>query len=229
VLDNVDIDRATRSASETTVARLVAISTLAVRCRSAVERDGYTREVQLIPEPEAPARLALVLLRLLNALAAAGVPYSEAWRLVAKCALDSMPAIRRAVLEDLMEHRLGTTTPEGAVRLAYPTNTVRRGLEDLAAHGIVQRESGGAGRPDMWLPTAWAIERWDLTRNVGTPMATVPEMSEDMHTKHENGAETPSISPPLRIGGDISGTPPAPLWDEELAERATDDDGEMPA
>ncbi len=106
------------------------ISTLAVRCRSAVERDSYSREVLLIPEAEAPARLALVLLRLLNALLAIGCDKVTAWELVAKAALDSMPAVRRVVLEDLMAQEAASTTSVLAERVRYPTTTARRALED---------------------------------------------------------------------------------------------------
>ena len=42
------------------IARLSDFTTLA---RSAVERDGYSREVELVPDPEMPARLALTLRR----------------------------------------------------------------------------------------------------------------------------------------------------------------------
>ena len=57
--------------------RLVSLATLVVRCRSAVERDGYSREVELIPEPEAPTRLAVVLERLLAGMDVIGVERSE--------------------------------------------------------------------------------------------------------------------------------------------------------
>src|SRR5262249_22743054 len=55
------------------IRRLVSLSTLAVRCRSSVERDGYSREIELIPEPEAPTRLIVVLKRLLAGLDAIGI------------------------------------------------------------------------------------------------------------------------------------------------------------
>jgi hypothetical protein len=38
--------------------RMIHLATPAVRSRSAVERESYTHEIELIPEPEAPARLA---------------------------------------------------------------------------------------------------------------------------------------------------------------------------
>ncbi len=197
VLVAVDGDRLLEPADEATVERLVTIATLAVRCRSAVERDGYTREVTLIPEAEAPARLALVLLRLLNGLRAIGVEPAQAWALVTKCALDSMPATRRTVVEDLAARGAATTSEIGE-RIAYPTTTTRRALEDLAAHGITERQSQGPGRADLWRMTEWARGRWP----------TVPEMSVKSCDEHEIGASTVPISLPLRSYDDISGTVP---------------------
>ena len=198
VLAQVDDLQANAPADSDTTDRLVNIATLAVRCRSAVERDGYTREVTLIPEAEAPARLALVLLRLLNALLAIGTDHATAWTLVTKCALDSMPAVRRTVLEDLMGREAPSTTSELAERVSYPTTTARRSLEDLAAHGIVIRQAGGAGRSDRWQPSDWTRDRWP----------TVPEKSQDAMSEHEKPASTGPISLPLRVFDDFSGTLP---------------------
>jgi hypothetical protein len=72
--------------------RLVRLAALVARCRSAVERDGYTREVELIPEPEAPTRLVVVLDRLLAGLLSLGVDQDAARRVVGHSALDSIPA-----------------------------------------------------------------------------------------------------------------------------------------
>lgn len=36
---------------------LVQLSCFVVRCRSAVERDGYSREIELVPDAESPAGL----------------------------------------------------------------------------------------------------------------------------------------------------------------------------
>jgi hypothetical protein len=141
--------------------RLITLATLAVRCRSAVERDGYSREIELIPEPEAPGRLALVLGRLLEALLVLSVPRRHSWSIIAKVALDSMPAIRRAVLQHLVDDPLPTTAVAVGEALGYPTTTARRTLEDLAAHGLVDRTSGGNGRADAWRLSDWARDHWN--------------------------------------------------------------------
>jgi hypothetical protein len=55
-----------------------------------------TREVELVPDAEAPARFVLVLASLLEGLRLLGIDDATAWLLVTKVALDSMPtAIER--------------------------------------------------------------------------------------------------------------------------------------
>ena len=78
---------------------LVTLAGLAVRCRSAVERDGYNREIELIPDAEAPTRLVNQLARLLSGLRRIGADEQQAWRIVRKVALDSIPDLRRNVLD----------------------------------------------------------------------------------------------------------------------------------
>ena len=161
--------------------RLVELSMLAVRCRSSVERDGYSREVELIPQPEAPGRLALVLGRLLGGMTAVGVERSEAWRLVAEVALDSMPALRRTFLEVLVKANQPQATGDLAAAAGYPTSTARRGLEDLTAHGVLVRASQGGNRPDLWSVSEWTRQRWAVCFpevSAGQRNGSVPEVSD---------------------------------------------------
>jgi hypothetical protein len=159
---------------EAETARLVALATLAVRARSAVERDGYTREVDLIPEAEAPGRLVLALSRLLAGVSSIGAGRSDAWRVVSKVALDSVPALRLRVIQILAgaTDHLDTTTI--ANRIGYPTQTTRRSLEDLTAHKVVRRGvHRGSGALDKWRLSDWTVKH---CCNAGI---TFPEMSEN--------------------------------------------------
>ncbi len=146
--------------------RLIALATLAVRCRSAVERDGYSREIELIPESEAPTRLVVVLSQLLGGLDSIGVDRSVAWRVVTKAAMDSIPATRHAVMDVLMASETSVATTAIAESLGYPTPTAKRALEDLTAHGIAFRASRGSGqRADTWTLTTWARERYAISNS----------------------------------------------------------------
>jgi hypothetical protein len=145
-----------RARSEEDVARLVSLSTLVVRARSAVERDGYTREIELISEPEAPTRLIVVLARLLDGLDAIGVDRDVGWNVVTRSALDSMPALRRALLDELLPESAPVKTSTLAETIGYPSKTTHRALEDLVAHGLVKRRAGGQGKADVWTLSEWA-------------------------------------------------------------------------
>lgn len=183
-----------RPVAEAEIDRLVTLSTLVVRCRSAIERDGYSREIELVPEPEAPTRLIVVLTRLLAGLDALGVPRDTAWTVVTKAALDSIPALRFAVLEELRAAGLPTETGTLGAALGYPTVTVRRTLDDLTAHDLVEREPQGQGKADRWSLSPFARDglsaAGDLSRNV---------------VVHARGRDK-EPSEPLSAPSDISGT-----------------------
>ena len=147
VLENLATPR-DRSDNETD--QLVALATFVVRARSAVERDGYTREIELVPRAEAPTRLVIVLDRLLDGLDAIGCDRGHALRIITKAALDSIPALRLDVLDTLHTHgELDTNTIAEHVR--HPASTTRRALEDLTAHGLVDRHRGDHEKdPHRW-------------------------------------------------------------------------------
>jgi hypothetical protein len=176
--------------------RLVALATLVVRARSAVERDGYTREIELIPGSEAPTRLVVVLARLLAGLDTIGASRPEAWPVVTKAALDSIPAIRRDVMNTLHQaEQLDTSKISETV--TYPTQTTRRALEDLTAHGITERQTAGKGKADLWALTPFA-------RVLYTAAIGVPEMS--TNGKHESVPEKLALFiNPAPMYDDISG------------------------
>jgi hypothetical protein len=108
----------------------VNLAVLVVRCRSAVERDGYSREVELIPEPEAPARLVIVLDHLLAGLLSLGADPDTSWGVVRAAALDSIPELRRKALSALVAAEDEQTTAAIAATIGYPKMTTERALED---------------------------------------------------------------------------------------------------
>jgi 5S rRNA maturation endonuclease (ribonuclease M5) len=130
--------------------RLSTLATLTALSRSAVERDSYRREIDLIPGSEKPARLVLALAKLFHGLQTIGVSDEECWRLVTRVAHDCLPVIRRDVLVSLQESGATIDTPTLATQLAYPTVTVRRACEDLAGHKVLTRLAGGKGKADQW-------------------------------------------------------------------------------
>jgi hypothetical protein len=188
--------------------RLVAGSVLVARGRSPVVRDNYRREIELVPDSEAPARLVGTLARLLNGLRLIGVDETEAWRVTAKTALDSMPAMRRRALEYLLEQDTAADvwTRDMATQLALPTSTTRRALEDLAAHKLLDREPAqGKGKADVWHVQQWAVECYrKLTAQPSTESASAKSGGSYSSADGVPEKSQPSISPSLT---DFPGTP----------------------
>jgi hypothetical protein len=153
---------------EVEIGGLVALASLVSRARSAVERDAHTREIELILDPEAPARIVQALLRLYCGLIVIGCDRETSWAVVHKTGLDSIPKQRRSVFDMLVKATDWVTTKSIAEALGYPTITARRALEDLTVHGVADRESDGQGTADRWQLTAWAVEQLQASqiRNV---------------------------------------------------------------
>ena len=131
---------------------LVDLARLAVRCRSATDRDPRTRELLNVPGPEGPTRLLKVLSLLLAGLDSIGLSRRDGWRILRKVALDSMPARRRKVFDYLREQSVRQPTSKIAIDIAMPTVTVRMALEDLQAHGVVvaDKASGAESAAKLW-------------------------------------------------------------------------------
>jgi hypothetical protein len=166
------------------VKELARLADCVTRARSAVLRDGYRRELDYAPEPEAPIRSAKVLLNL-----ACGIAVAQEARevgelqllIVGRVAFDSIPGVRRRALTAL---RAGTIADDGAGGLTtsalagvmrFSTKTMRRALEDLEALGVVDCTHAGLGRPDTWsLRREFRTVLWGAM----VPMSQVPAPAE---------------------------------------------------
>jgi Bifunctional DNA primase/polymerase, N-terminal/FaeA-like protein len=143
---------------------------LAVRLRGAVERDRRSRELEMIYGAEGTARIGLALERLLAGLDTLGVDRTKALAIVKRVALDSVPPLRRRAYDCVRkysERHNPVETADVAVDLGLPTNTARRILEDLAAHGLVIRRSLGKGKADIWDAAPWEAEEARQTEEDG--------------------------------------------------------------
>jgi DNA-binding MarR family transcriptional regulator len=147
------LPREPRELSEDEEEQVAALASFVATCRSAVERDAYSREIELVPDEEAPTRLAGELERLLSGLDVLGLKRERAFDVVGRVARDSMPALRAQLLDVLGAAGPPRKTTEIAEEVGYPTSTTRRTLEDLTAHGIATRHSQGEGKADLWALT----------------------------------------------------------------------------
>jgi hypothetical protein len=203
--------------------RLSALASLAVRCRSAVERDPVRREIIQVPQAEAPARLARVLARLLVSLRLLGVANVTAWAIITKAALDSMPQVRGTVFDLLRGEDGWLETGAIGVRTGYPAETARRAVQDLTAHGVVERRSNGKGNADDWRLSGWAREKLSA--------ATVSDLSDAAHTPTDEPSPSYSLSlEPLNVRDDFSETVPRSASVADQVEYPDwSDDEEVPA
>jgi hypothetical protein len=189
ILDNLDDETAPKP-NDQDDDRLIALATFVARARSAVERDGYTREIELIPEPEAPTRLVVVLRRLMQGFDAIGLDRETAWTVTIKAALDSVPTLRLAVMQTLYADGGALDTTLIADTVGYPTVTTRRALEELAVHGLVDCHRQGEGHAHRWTLSTFAAER----------LGGFPEKSSSLRS----GGDKEPEPEPLLIPSDVS-------------------------
>lgn len=170
--------------------------------RAAVPRFGYgKREIDGPATIEEPPRLIKQLHGMARGLLALGLDEETATALVRKVALDSMPAVRFAVLDALAKGGQALTAEVG--RLAgLERGVARRTLEELEVVGIVRSERDG---PTSNLDDAETDRRPCQWRLVGEDGALVSRVLVD-HESARGCAEkwVPTPQPP-KNGDDENG------------------------
>ena len=197
----------TVSPEETDV--LLAAADIVTLARTGVEYD-YRGDVTDAHAPEMPTRFAKQLAQVVRGGVAIGMPRCEALRLAIRCARDSMPPMRLAILDDVAVNP-ASSTADVRKRLGKPRSTVDRQLQALHMLGVVQVEEtvGPTGR------TVW---RYCLTEGIDPDVLNaekvhlsrkeVPEKLVDAPRppKRESGTQESA----LRIPTNNSGTSPEP-------------------
>ena len=159
-LDGVTLPAEPEPIDEMAKETFVRLADLATRCRSTVERDERTREVELVPQPECAARLQAVLVQLTRALWTIGVNDEATQRLVVKIALDGTTKARARIIRLMARTPPMTfwTAAQVADQVGMPTAPIGRALDDLAAHAVVNRHAEQT--PYRWAPSDWFRQRW---------------------------------------------------------------------
>jgi hypothetical protein len=137
---------------------LIALSSYIARARSPVDRN-HRGDIRLVMDPEAPTRIVKMLAQLWRAGGVLGLDQANTWAMVRRTGLDSIPKLRRAVLDVLVPAETSLTTTDLAEAVEHPQQTTRRALEDLAAHRVVVRIPLGPGKADRW-ELAGQARRW---------------------------------------------------------------------
>jgi hypothetical protein len=133
--------------------------------RGAVPRDGYgRREIIGLAVVEEPPRITGQLTQLAIALQALGLTEAAALALCRRAALDSMPDVRRRVLQHLVDaDDQRPTVSEVATGAGCHRAVARRTLEDLQALGLVDGEDYDDEDPkERYLPHRWWLAGPDV-------------------------------------------------------------------
>jgi len=183
--------------------RLQAAADLVTLARTGVDYD-YRGDVIDSHDPEMPTRFMKQLVQLVRGAVAIGHERDRALRLAIRCARDSMPPLRLAILDDIAEHPASTAT-EVRRRLDKPRATVDRQLQSLNILGVLRCDEETRDTGKTW---------WRYTLADGIEPATlkaVPDLSVHTHKHTEKKDEKKSDNETLRSTTDISGTAPSLL------------------
>lgn len=154
-------------------AAILAAADVVTLARTAVDFD-YKGAVIDAHAPEMPTRFAKQLVQVLRGAVAIGVDRDAALRLAIRCARDSMPPLRLAILEDVAANPQSRTR-DIRQRLNKPYSTVDRQCQALHMLGVLdcdEVEDGGRSR-SIWL--------YSVNPNVNASAIRVPEMLVAIH------------------------------------------------
>lgn len=198
VINGMDLDPVTVTDAETDV--LLAAADLVTLARTGVEYD-YRGDVIDAHAPEMPTRFAKQLAQVVRGGVAIGMDRAAALRLAIRCARDSMPPLRLAIIDDIAAHP-DSSTADVRKRIAKPRATVDRQLQALHMLGVLDCDEH---------ETVWAgkdVTRWQYRLADGIdPDALNPKSVPDLAVPTPNpkrsraGEQAPLPVPPA-----ISGT-----------------------
>jgi hypothetical protein len=164
--------------SNCTMEAIAALAEFVAMARSPVLFD-QRGDIDFIPAPEGPGRLAKQLALLAQALAAVRSEHEvglSSYLTVYQVAQDTVPAQRRVMLEVLLapECLEPPTTSAVAEATRYPTSTARRYLQELSAVRLVERLTEGQGHRDRWQASSLLVGLLDAMK---MPIVETPRTS----------------------------------------------------
>ena len=121
---------------------IIHLATFCAIARSAIIRDGKTREIEYVPEPEHPTRLVKQLSNLFQSLAIISGDFTnEDYGYIYKIGMDSLPMIRRQIVDYLYNSGSPQTLLDILTAIKRPKPTVGRQIEELVLLDVL-RSSG---------------------------------------------------------------------------------------
>lgn len=190
LVEHADIGKVDRPLTDAERDRLIGLAAYTARARTAVDRDGYRREILYRPQVEGPGRLVKAYRRLLGGLEAIGCDTTTAWAVIARMAVDSAPTMRTDIIRDLLRRDEPARTAEIAAALDVVKDTAQLHLEDLSLLKVVEYDRGKDDKsPYMWSATDWLRQHWPLSTDEmylpsPTPLVTEHFVSTETATEH---------------------------------------------
>ncbi|OOK78537.1 iclR helix-turn-helix domain protein [Mycobacterium kansasii] len=199
VLTGMNTEPITVTDAETDV--LLAAADLVTLSRTGVEYD-YRGDVIDAHAPEMPTRFAKQLAQVVRGSVAIGKDRTEALRLAIRCARDSMPPLRLAIIDYLAEHP-NSSTADIRKHIGKPRATVDRQLQALHMLSVLEcdeQEITWAGRDT----TRWYYQLAEgIDPNTLNPQS-VPDLATHTPKPHESrfGNKDDLAIPPAISGTD---------------------------
>jgi len=128
--------------------QLLDLADVVTLARTAVERDFQGNVVQA-HAPEMPTRFLKQLAQITRGGIALGMDRAEALDVAIRCAGDSMPPMRLAVLGDILAHPL-SLYGETAKRLQLPRKSIERVMQELHLLGLLAITEEKYGQGERW-------------------------------------------------------------------------------
>ncbi|PZG36825.1 hypothetical protein C1I98_26185, partial [Spongiactinospora gelatinilytica] len=217
LITGADLSKVTRPLDPEEARHLADLATFTARARTAVERDSYTREVVVLPQPEGTGRLVGQFRRLLGGLEAIGCDAQTAWGILHRVAIDCVPRLRVRVMEALLSAELHTialggehdpdqlTTARTAEAVGVDRRTASRHLEDLRLLGLAELEiEEGQGeerstywhRASKWLRDHYPAEGgWDKKYHHGSEGQGIPHRNPRSEPGNASGTASNRTGP----------------------------------
>jgi hypothetical protein len=161
--------------------RILQAADIVTLARTGVETD-YRGNIIDAHAPEMPTRFAKQLTQIMRGGLAIGMSRTEAMALVIRCARNSMPPLRLAILEDIGAHP-NSRVIDVRRRLQRPRATTDRALQALHILGLLVCDEEEEKREDG---TRY-IGHYTVTRGVKLAALSVPEKSVDNILKLNKG------------------------------------------
>jgi hypothetical protein len=134
LIESVDPD-AVIDLTDDDMLELLGLADIVTLARTAVERD-FQGNVSQAHAPEMPTRFTKQLAQVMRGGIAIGMSRSDALAVATRCAHDSMPPLRMALLADVVEHP-NSMTADVVKRVQLPRKTVDRALQELHLLGLL--------------------------------------------------------------------------------------------